>query len=317
MTSSNKVLAFPHPASSAWITTYDLTVLVSKDAATRDAYRRILQQFAGFAATLPGMEHQFVPAQITGTVVDAYLSALQQEGYSASHRSRVKSVLKGFCQWLLDEHQVLTRNPVRGVKVAAETMLTPRILRPEQRFVLNTLIERHADLRGQAIFALGYWAGCRVSDVSHLLRANTHVGPKLGWLVVGHKGEKRREINLLNNVRRPLYQYLQHGGRDERSPYVFTSQRSPHLTEYGIHQWFRSLKQQATKTEWEVIEDITFHDLRHDFAHRVREAGWTLEEIAYYLGHITQRGTPSIQTTVRYTQVSRSQVREKLRLLKI
>ena len=156
-----------------------------------------------------------------------------------------------------------------------------------------------------------------MSDVSHLLRANTHVGSKLGWLVVGHKGEKRREIDLLNNVRRPLYQYLHHGGRDERSPYVFTSQRSPHLTEYGIHQWFRSLKQQATKTEWEVIEDIAFHDLRHDFAHRVREAGWTLEEIAYYLGHITQSGTPSIQTTVRYTQVSRSQVREKLRLLKI
>jgi hypothetical protein len=27
--------------------------------------------------------------------------------------------------------------------------------------------------------------------------------------------------------------------------------------------------------------DLTFHDLRHDFAHRALEAGWTLEEVAY------------------------------------
>jgi hypothetical protein len=74
-------------------------------------------------------------------------------------------------------------------------------------------------------------------------------------------------------------------------------------------------KQQATKKEWDVIADIIFHDLRHDFAHRAREAGWTLEEVAYYLGHLTKLCTPAIQTTVRYTQVSRSQVRERLRLL--
>jgi integrase len=83
-----------------------------------------------------------------------------------------------------------------------------------------------------------------------------------------------------------------------------------------VHQWFRTLKQQATKSEWDLIGDVTFHDLRHDFAHRAREAGWTLEEIAYYLGYITRAGTPAIQTTVRYTQVSRSQVRVKLHLLR-
>ena len=60
---------------------------------------------------------------------------------------------------------------------------------------------------------------------------------------------------------------------------------------------------------------MTFHDLRHDFAHRARASGWSLEEIAYYLGHVTNKGTPAIQPTIRYTQVSRSEVRDKLRLL--
>jgi hypothetical protein len=65
-----------------------------------------------------------------------------------------------------------------------------------------------------------------------------------------------------------------------------------------------------------VIADISFHDLRNDFVHRAFSAGWTLEEIAYYLGHITLRGTPAAQTTVRYTQTTRAQIKEKLKALK-
>ena len=103
--------------------------------------------------------------------------------------------------------------------------------------------------------------------------------------------------------------------RESLSPYVFLSQRGERLTESGVHQWFRTLKTRARKEEWDLIADITFHDLRHDFAHRARAAGWSLEEIAYYLGHVTARGLPAIQTTVRYTQVSREQVKSKLRLL--
>ena len=64
-----------------------------------------------------------------------------------------------------------------------------------------------------------------------------------------------------------------------------------------------------------MVHDVTFHDLRHDFAHRARAAGWTIEEVAYYLGHVTKKGTLAIHTTARYLQVSRDHVREKLRLI--
>jgi len=60
----------------------------------------------------------------------------------------------------------------------------------------------------------------------------------------------------------------------------------------------------------------TSTSLGHDFAHRARAAGWSLEEVAYYLGHITKSGMPAIQTTIRYTQVSREHVKEKLKLLR-
>ena len=48
----------------------------------------------------------------------------------------------------------------------------------------------------------------------------------------------------------------------------------------------------------------------HNFAHRVRAAGRNVEDVAYYLGYITKKGTPAIHTTVRYTQVSRDLVKE-------
>lgn len=316
MTELSNIVPFPQLGTQEWIESYQQACLTKLDEATVDAYTRILRQFAQWVATRPGHSRHFQPDQLTTTVVEGYLSLLKEQGYSVSHRTRVKSVIKHFCQWLIDEKEALKRNPTSGIEIKAQQMLAPRVLSPDQRFVLHNLVEKADDIRGQALFALGYWAGCRVSDVAHLLMEHTHIGPKIGWLHVGHKGEKFRDIDLLNEARRPLYEYFQHGGRDGASPYVFTSQRSPRLTEDGIHHWFRTLKRQANKEEWELIADLSFHDLRHDFAHRAREAGWTLEEVAYYLGHVTMKGTPAIQTTVRYTQVSRTQVKEKLKLLK-
>jgi len=316
MTEPSNLVSFPSIGNREWIEEYQQACLSKRSDATVDAYLRILFQFTEWVAHRPGHSKQFRPEHLTATVTEGFLSSLKDQGYSVSHRQRVKSVVNQFCQWLIDEKQALKRNPTRGIEIKAQQSLAPRVLSPDQRFVLRNLVERADDLRGNALFALGYWAGCRVSDVSHLLIEHTHVGPKIGWLHVGYKGEKVRDIDLLNEARRPLYEYLQHGGRESTSTYVFTSQRSSHLTEDGIHTWFRTLKRQANHDEWDLIADLSFHDLRHGFAHRAREAGWSLEEVAYYLGHVTMKGTPAIQTTVRYTQVSRSHVKEKLRLLK-
>ena len=316
MTEPTHLVPFPPLGNQEWIEDYQQACLTKLDEATIDAYLRILRQFTEWVAKRPGHAKHFQPDQLTMTVVEGYLSRLKEQGYSVSHRTRVKSVIKHFCQWLIDEKDVLRRNPTSGIDIKAQQQLAPRVLEPDQRLVLRNLVEKADDLRGAALFALGYWAGCRVSDVAHLLMEHTHVGPKIGWVHVGHKGEKFRDIDLLNEARRPLYDYIQHGGREKESPYVFTSQRSAHLTEDGIHHWFRTLKRQANQEEWTLIADLSFHDLRHDFAHRARDAGWTLEELAYYLGHVTMKGTPAIQTTVRYTQVSRAQVKDKLKLLK-
>ena len=202
--SSSNIVTFPQVGASVWTLGYEQDCLRQKDEATVDAYMRILRQFTAWVAKLPGQSGQFVPSQAhddrRGTV---FSSVLKEQGYSVSHRTRVKTVINGFCQWLIEEKQALTRNPTRGLEIKAQQALAPRVLSPDQRFVLHNLLEKESDLRGKAIFALGYWAGCRVSDVAHLLVEHTHVGPKIGWLHVGHKGEKFRDIDLLNEARRP------------------------------------------------------------------------------------------------------------------
>lgn len=283
---------------------------------TMDAYERAIRQFIEWIATKPGSEGRFRPAFITKTALTMYLKELGEREYSVAHRNRVKAAVSSFAKWLIEEGE-LTKNPAYGVEIPAQPLMAPRVLSDDQRYILRSLVERQGDPRNEAIFALGYWAGCRVSDVAWLKIEDCHLGPKIGSVEVGYKGEKRRTIDLLNEVRRPLFEYLQSEDRKKsNSPYVFVSQRADRLSERGIHHWFKTLKSQATKSEWDLIEDITFHDLRHDFAHRCRESGWTLEEIAFFLGHITKKGTPAISTTARYTQPSREQIKEKLKLLK-
>jgi site-specific recombinase XerD len=315
---SSKILSFPKDTVLSWIEAYQQGCLEHLPSGTVAVYVSILRQFLRWVTERTKKGEAFQPDHLTTLAIEHYLSSLASQGYSFAHRKRVKSVITHFCQWLVDERRMLSLNPARAVKLVqppASDSSSPRTLSPQVRVILQNLAKQD-DLRGQALFALGYWAGCRVIDLTHLLTEHTHVGGKRGWLHLGEQSSKVRDIDLVNEARSPLYAYLQKRARDESSPYVFTSQRSIRLSEAGLHHWFRSLKQQAPPYEQALIADISFHDLRDDFASRALSAGWTLEEIAYYLGHVTLRGIPAIQTTVRHTQMTRAQVKEKLKVLK-
>jgi len=289
------------------------------DAETLRIYTHILRHFLAWVSKHSGKTKQFQPELLTSTVVDQYFSMLTQQGYSRSHRKRAKSVIQQFCQWLVEEKASLTRNPAHGVVIprSSSTPPTPHVLTPAQRYILHALVARE-NRRGKALFALGYWVGCRVTDILDLRVCHVHVGPRTrsGWLHLAGEGAQSRDIDPGNEARRLLYDYQQHRVHDQGSPYFFTSQRSPQLTADGLYHWCRALKRKAAPQDHQLIADVSFHDLRDDFAHRAKEAGWTLEELAYYLGYITMQGTLTLQSTVRYTQMTRAQVKEKLKIVK-
>jgi site-specific recombinase XerD len=298
--------------------------LALKRETTRVTYAIILRQFCAFLVKQPGHEAPFDPSRdLTGTAVQTYLLD-ELSTTSISHRERVKSILSGFADWLIDE-EWMTRNPTRGISFPAQQLLAPRELSTDQRYILKELVECE-DLRGAAIFALGYYAGCRASDVCWFrLDQVHHLTKKSGEITLGYKRGQQRTLDLVNEARKPLKTYLEEERKPIQTtcPYVFLSQREhqalirrddhpQRLTEGGLHAWWRSVKERATRQQWELIANITFHDLRHDFGHRLRASGFTLEEVAVSLGHVTKKGTPAVGTTARYTQPSREQMKQKL-----
>src|SRR5437588_9560405 len=284
--------------------------LAGKAQGTREAYLRTVRQLIGWLARLPGHGGQFEPSQLTQVTIEQYLAHLEQEGLSLHHRARVKSTISNFAHFLIEEKELLQRNPTRGIDLPPLPLPIPQELSAQQRSILHLLVKQANDPRGAALFALGYWAGCRVSEVSWLQMAQTHVGPEVVWLHVGQNGSKGRDIDLMHEARQPLYAYLQ-SRRNNKRTYVFTSQRSERLTEEGIYYWFRTLKAQGSRDQRAVIEELSFNDLRHDFAYRARAAGWLAEEVAYYLGQVTQQGLTAPQTIVPSPPVSREHVKPK------
>src|SRR5258708_36562220 len=206
--------------------------LSGKRRGTTETCQRRVRQRVTWVAQLSGNAGQFQPQQLTKTAVELYLRHLEQKGLSLNHRARVKSTISNFAHFLIEEKALLQRNPTRGIDLPPAPLLAPRQLSDEQRSILHALVAQEGDRRGSALFALGYWAGCRVTDVSWLQMAHAHVGPKVGWLHVGYKGSKWRDTDLLDEARAPLYAYLQ-ATRDIRRTYVFMSQRSERLTEEG------------------------------------------------------------------------------------
>jgi site-specific recombinase XerD len=307
----------------------------NRDPATVAAYQGILRDLVAWLATRPGGS-PFRMDLLTETAVRAYLEHLREAGRAPRTRAKALTVIRRFCRWAIDEG-LLRRNPAHGVERPTVAALAPAELTPDQRYVLHQLVERAHSPRLVAIVALGYWAGLRISEVATLRVQDCVLNERIGTLhLVDAKGGKTRTIDLHNQARRPLYAYLHHPDlatchtgtaadrRDPESTYVFTSQRAAwlrqhgrpdHLSTRGIMHLWATLKASSTKDEWALIQGITFHDLRHDWAHRARAAGWQLEEIAVYAGHQTKDGAPAIATTARYTLPSRQQLRARLQAL--
>jgi site-specific recombinase XerD len=305
-------------------------VLTSHDPKTVKAYLSAIRGFMNWFIEQPGNKQLFSPEQITETAIRGYLDQLTINDRKPRTRNQVLTALRRFCRWAISEGY-MTRNPANEIRRPMIVNVAPRELTPEQRYVLKNRVEIEQSPRLSAIFALGYWAGLRVSEVSQLQVKHCHVNQRSGQITIrDSKSGKTRTIDLHREARRALYDYLQKTNimrRDVRDPdsiYVFTSQRAgwlrqqgrpDHLTTRGITHIWTTLKQKAPQHEYTIIYDTTFHDLRHDFAHRARAAGWKLEEIAVYLGHQTRDGLPAIATTVRYTLPNRQQLKKKLQQL--
>ena len=223
----------------------------TRDPKTVAAYLTTVRDFVDWLATQPGGT-PFHLGLVTETAVRGYMDYLVIWNRAPRTRSKALSALRRFCQWAVDEGH-LRRNPARSMERPTVVAVAPTELSEQQRFVLKTMVEQHATPRFAAIFALGYWAGLRISEIAKLRLDQCTINQRAGSItLVDAKGGKTRTLDLHNMARRALYDYLypaapQELERDPESAYVFTSQRAAwlrqhrrpdHLSERGIeHLW--------------------------------------------------------------------------------
>lgn len=108
-----------------------LATIGGRSSATVESYGRILRQLTSWMSKKPGGSATFPPELLTRTAVETYLSELGASGYSENHRAKVKSAVSGFARWLIEEKEVLRRNPARGVEIPPRQQLAPRMLSPD------------------------------------------------------------------------------------------------------------------------------------------------------------------------------------------
>src|SRR3989440_3995589 len=116
--------------------------LSGKAQGTTDAYLRTVRHLIAWLAQRPGNEGQFQPSQLTQTAVELYLAHLEQEGLSLNHRARVKSTISNFANFLIEEKEVLQRNPTRGIDLPPLPLAAPRLFSDEQRSILHALVKQ-------------------------------------------------------------------------------------------------------------------------------------------------------------------------------
>ena len=155
---------------------------------------------------------------------------------------------------------------------------------------VERLFSQLENLKHKTMLYLAYSAGLRVSEVVNLKVRDIH-SERMVINIKGAKGKKDRTVALSQGILELLRKYyVAYKPQD----WLFEGQRpgSPYSTR-SLQQIFR-----RAKTAAGIVQEVTFHSLRHSYATHLHEAGTDIKLIQELLGH------NDIKTTLRYTHVS-------------
>ena len=272
-------------------------------AATLEAYRRDLTQFARFlGARGLGL----------GTAERAHIRSFVAKGsgagLAAATLARRLSALRGFYGFLHAE-AIRDDDPTSNVEGPRRGRTLPKLLSEGE---VADLLEAARDRPGAAgtrlvaMLEVLYSTGLRVSELMALPRAAAHDDDRV--LLVEGKGGRERLVPLGEPAREAVRAYLAVRQRflkpGAQSRWLFPA-RDParHLT----RQWFgQSLKSLCHDAKIEPRR-VSPHVLRHAFASHLLANGADLRAVQQMLGHV------DISTTQIYTRVLEARIQRLVR----
>ena len=190
------------------------------------------------------------------------------------------------------DHELVGRNPCRGVKVQPGKKCERYLTRTEaERLgkVLTAWDEAGQAQTGVAVIRMLTLTGARRSEITNLKWSEVDFDQ--GFLRLG-ESKTGRSIRPLSSVALDFLRSWPH----THDVWVFPSEtgESPYQ---GIEKAWRELRKEAE------LEDVRLHDLRHSFASFGISAGLSLPVIGALLGH------KDVSTTQRYAHLANDSAR--------
>lgn len=274
-----------------WQTWLKVEKNVSKH--TFRAYNTDLGQFIDFLATHKG--HTLSINDISAANITDFRSWLSQRtvnGAANATRARALSGIKNFLTWV--DKQGIAHNAAAGlIRAPKLPQKLPKALEQTQAFRLldDMIIDHWTMTRDRALFTLLYGCGLRIDEA---LSLDIKDLPRDGFLRVIGKGNKERQVPIIDVVIKRIDEYREH------CPYPETQIRALFLGAKGkrLNQGMAQKSLRNLRKQLNLPETATPHALRHSFATHLLQNGANLREIQELLGHT------SLSTTQRYTDVN-------------
>lgn len=225
----------------------------------------------------------------------AWMSRKALDGTSNASRARSLSGVKNFLTWL-DKQGILHNAAITAVRSPKLPHKLPRPIHEAQALGLidQAGLNEKQDwigMRNTALFMLLYGCGLRIDEALSLKISDL---PRDGFLRVVGKGNKERQVPVMDIVERTLKEYLgECPYPDEKSRFIFLGARGKQLNQGVAQKAMRDLR-----VSLGLPENATPHAFRHSFATHLLQNGANLREIQELLGH------SSLSTTQRYTEVN-------------
>ena len=274
-----------------WQTYLKVEKNVSKH--TFRAYTSDITNFLDFLSNHHGQAISI--GHLSDTKITSFRSWLSQkamDGASNASRARSLSGLKNFISWM-DKQGIAHNAAIGGIRSPKLPRKVPRPLEQVQTF---RLLEQMPDddwiaLRDKALFTLLYGAGLRIDEALSLDIENL---PRDGFLRVRGKGNKERQVPILEQIEKALQCYINACPfPNQPAQPIFLGIRGGRLNQGVAQKAMRDLRRSLN-----LPETATPHALRHSFATHLLQNGANLREIQELLGH------SSLSTTQRYTDIN-------------
>lgn len=251
----------------------------NRASATILAYGKDLDQLVSFLGELDKKNVH----EVTGDDIQAFLSKLQNEGYTPKSLSRKLNSTRTFYRYL-KVNEYVTDDPSLLVDHPKYELNPPRVLSPLEYRALRDAAS--VDSRIYAIIEILLQTGIRIGELANLRLEDINDST---LVIRPYEGHPQREVPLNRRAKDSLKRYVDSRTKTD-SDYVF-------VTKTGRPFLVRNIRDAVERYFKKAgIEKVKINDLRHTFvAHHLKQ-GVSLIFLSKVLGH------KRLSSTERYLQ---------------